>query len=221
MKWMRAEEQDWVGWEEQFARFLVNGAGHDAAHDHGHVLRVVGNAKALAAAEGARWEVVVPAAWLHDCVAVPKDSSQRPHASRLAAEKAAAFLVEAGYPTGEIQAIKHAIVAHSYAAQIAPQTVEAMVVQDADRLDALGAVGIARCFIVGGHLGLQLYDLDEPFPEVRTADDKRFIVDHFFAKLFRLAEQMNTRAGRREADRRTAVMRRFLAHLDSEIKGKL
>lgn len=215
---MQARKQlDWDKWEEKFAQFLNQETGQDPAHDRGHVLRVVANAKGIAAKEGARLEVVVPAAWLHDCVIVPKNSEQRQMASRLAAERASGFLLASGYPAAEIPAIEHAIAAHSFSAAIVPETLEAEVVQDADRLDAIGAIGIARCFAVGGALDTQLYDLREPFPGNREADDRAYVIDHFFVKLLKLAEQMRTRSGRQEADRRTDFMRQFLTQLRREI----
>ena len=218
---MRAGIQDWEDWEEQFTAFIAQGSAEDPAHDLGHILRVVANAKALAASEGARLDVVVPAAWLHDCVSVPKDSVERHQASRRAAAEATDFLRRSGYPPEEIEDIAHAIRAHSFTAQIAPETLEAKVVQDADRLDAIGAIGIARCFAVAGVLGLPLYQLDEPFPEARSADDKQYAVDHFYTKLLGLAREMNTEAGRVEAERRTQIMRQFLAELGVEIAGSL
>ncbi len=211
------KDKDWVGWEERFAQFLDQETGEDAAHDRGHILRVVANAKAIAAQEGARLAVVVPAAWLHDCVVVPKNSDQRHLASTLAAQQAAAFLLENGYPADEIPAVEQAIAAHSFSAGIYPETLEAQVVQDADRLDAIGAIGIGRCFAVGGALRTPFYALDEPFPREREADDRAYVVDHFFVKLLKLAERMNTEAGRREARRRTEFMRAYLAQLDHEI----
>lgn len=214
------QQQDWVIWEERFAQFLEEETGQDPAHDRGHILRVVANAKELATVEDARLAVVIPAAWLHDCVIVPKNSEHRQSASRLAAKRAGAFLLESGFPAGEIPAIEHAIAAHSFSAKIAPQTLEARVVQDADRLDAVGAIGIARCFALGGAMDTQFYDLGEPFPEVRQADDSAYVVDHFFVKLLKLADQMNTEAGRQEALKRTVFMRQFLSQLADEINFK-
>ncbi|MFN2140578.1 MAG: HD domain-containing protein [Candidatus Promineifilaceae bacterium] len=208
---------DWDKWEDRFAQFINEETGQDPAHDRGHVLRVVANAKGLAAKEGARLEVVVPAAWLHDCVVIPKNSEKRRIASTLAAERAAEFLMESGYPAQEIPAIKHAIAAHSFSAGIVPQTLEAKVVQDADRLDAIGAIGIARCFAIGGALDTQLYDLQEPFPEDREADDRVYAIDHFYVKLLKLAEFMHTLSARHEADQRTAFMRQYLAQLGDEL----
>lgn len=205
-------------WEPRFEGFVEqSGSGSDGAHDLAHVHRVVANARRLAALEGARLEVVLPAAWLHDCVVVSKDSALRAAASSLAAEKAGDFLRGSGYPARLIPGVEHAVRAHSFSARIPPRTREAEVVQDADRLDALGAIGIARCLAVGAALGRRLYDPREPFPETRPPDDKTNTLDHFYLKLFRLADTMTTAAGKAEAQRRTAFMREYIAQLRREI----
>ncbi len=210
-------------WEAQFAAFIAPAlaANSDPAHDLAHVQRVVANARLLAAAEKADPAVVLPAAWLHDCVVLPKDSARRAEASRLAAESAGAFLRQAGYPAELIPAIEHAIAAHSFSAGISPHTLEAKVVQDADRLDALGAIGIARTLMLGGTMGKPLYDADEPLPRQRVADDRANVIDHFYVKLLRLAERMHTTAGRREGERRTRLMRLYLDELGRELAGGL
>ena len=182
-----------------------------------HIQRVVTTAKQLAAAEQAIREIVIPAAWLHDCVIVPKNAPDRALASTLAAQAARAFLAECDYPAAYLAPIEHAIAAHSFSAGIAPRTLEARVLQDADRLDALGAIGIARCFAVGGALGRPLYDPHEPLPATRPPDDSANSVDHFFVKLLRLEATMHTAAGRDEARRRTAFMQAFLQQLGCEI----
>ncbi|HEY1014227.1 MAG TPA: hydrolase, partial [Herpetosiphonaceae bacterium] len=116
-------------WEPLFERLVrAEMAAADAAHDLAHIHRVVAVAKALAAGEGADPAVVVPAAWLHDCVSVPKDSPIRAQASRLAADRAAALLAEHGYPAEHLDGIRHAIAAHSFSAKIEPATPEARVV---------------------------------------------------------------------------------------------
>ena len=209
---------NWSEWESKFEQFNHSQmADSDAAHDSEHIKRVVKSAKALAEIENAQLEVVIPAAWLHDCVTVPKNSPQRSQASRLAAEAAAAFLREAGYPESFIPGIAHAITTHSFSANIPPETIEAKVVQDADRLDAIGAIGIARCLMVGVSFGIDLYNGEEPFPQKREPNDKQFIIDHFYVKLFKLVDTMQTNAGRTEAERRTQFMRDYLAQLATEI----
>ena len=196
----------------------------DAAHDLAHVRRVVLWAERLGAEEGADPEVVVPAAWLHDVVAVPKDSPDRPRASRLAAQAASDWLgARDDFPAEKISAVAHAIEAHSFSAGIAPRTVEARVVQDADRLDALGAIGIARCYATAGAFGSALVHPDDPVPgepPSRPLDDARFATDHFYTKLLGLPATMRTASGRREAERRAGFMRGFLAQLAEETGGR-
>jgi len=204
-------------WEPRILRFIADQPGGDPGHGLIHLRRVVGTAVALAAEEGARMDIVLPAAWLHDCVHVAKDSPDRKRASRLAAVHASEFLERSGYPADVLPAIRHAIEAHSYSAGIPPTTVEAKIVQDADRLDALGAIGIARCIAVGAALGRPLYEPDDPFCERRAPDDAGASVDHFYSKLLKLAATMQTQAGRKEAERRTEFLRAFIAQLRSEI----
>ena len=205
-------------WESQFESWLRTKDGGDAAHGLDHVKRVVANAKRLANASDANLSVVVPAAWLHDCVSVAKDSDLRSQASSLAAKEAREFLARSDYPAQWLDAIEHAIEAHSFSAGIAPETKEAKIVQDADRLDALGAIGIARCLQTGTAMGSVLYDCDDPFADGRVADDKVSTIDHFYTKLLTLADTMQTDGGRSEANRRTEFMQQYLAQLRQEIE---
>ena len=182
-----------------------------------HLMRVVSTAHRLADEEGAAIDVVMPAAWLHDCVHVPVTSPDRPRASVMAGDAALAFLRGIGYSASLHDAVHHAIAAHSFSARITPESIEARVVQDADRLDAIGAIGIARCLMLGGQLGRVLYDADDPFAERRQPSDRISSLDHFYTKLLTLAGTMQTASGRREADRRTAFMTTYLQQLRSEI----
>lgn len=202
---------------EAFVRARMAG---DAAHDLAHVRRVVAAARVLGEAEGADLGVVVPAAWLHDCVTVPKGSPDRARASGLAAAVAAAWLRGQGVAEPVVAAVAHAVEAHSFSAGVAPETLEARVVQDADRLDALGAIGVARLFATAGAMGSALAHPTDPVPAeppARALDDRRWAVDHFFAKLFALPAQLHTAAARREAERRVAFMRAFLRQLGTEV----
>jgi uncharacterized protein len=194
------------------------GLDGDVAHGLEHIRRVVANAKHLAVAEGARLDVVVPAAWLHDCVAVPKDSPERARASRLAANEAVRLLGTWGVADELLPAIAHAIEAHSFSAGITPLTIEAGVLQDADRLDALGAVGLARVLMLGAELGRPFYVPDDPFCERRPPDDLASSIDHFYTKLLGLAATFTTAAGRAAAERRTQTLRRFLDDLRHELE---
>ena len=192
-------------------------AGNDVAHDLEHIRRVVSNARHLAREEGARLDVVIPAAWLHDCVHVPKNSPERSRASALAAAEAVRVLAEWGQDPKTLPAIAHAIEAHSFSAGVTPETIEAQVLQDADRLDALGAVGIARCLMLGGTLGRPFYVPEDPFCANRDPDDLASTIDHFYTKLLHVGAQCRTTSGRREAERRTDLMRRYLGSLAHEL----
>ncbi|MGC6426703.1 MAG: HD domain-containing protein [Akkermansiaceae bacterium] len=204
-------------WIKTFRGFLSALEEGDPAHDLQHIERVVLNTRALAETEGLPLEVLLPAAYLHDCVHIAKDSPERSQASRLAADRAIEFLREKNYPAEHFRAIHHAIEAHSFSAGISPRTIEAKVLQDADRIDALGAVGLSRCLMLGGHLGSQLYHRDDPFCQNRPAEDAKYCVDHFFAKLLSLKDTMQTEAGRQLAEERTNVLHSFLDQLKREI----
>ena len=203
--------------QQQCLWFLGKSTPADAAHDLSHVKRVVKNCSYLTDIENANPIVTVASAWLHDCVAVAKDSPLRSQGSRLAAAAATVFLSEISYPEELLPEVYHAIEAHSFTADIPPRSLEAQVVQDADRLDSLGAIGIARCLLVGGHLNRPLFDFTDPFCDSREPDDSLYTIDHFYSKLFKLPDTMQTQAGRDEARRRAALMQEYLDNLRSEI----
>lgn len=188
----------------------------DPSHDFLHISRVVANAMKLAAEEGADLNVVLPAAYFHDFITVPKNDPRRAQASQLSAAAATEYLAGIGYPSQYLDAVAHAIAAHSFSAGIVPETLEAKVVQDADRLDSLGAIGIARCFATNALMQTAFYDAGEFFPETRVADDKKQAVDHFFVKLFKLPDMMQTESARAEGRRRTAFMREYLEKMRDE-----
>lgn len=204
--------------EHQLKDYVVQQMTTDPAHDLSHIERVVTAAKSFAITENAKPEVVIPAAWLHDCVSLPKNHPERRNSSKLAGIEAIRVLAEINYPVIFFDEIKHAIEAHSYSANIIPRTIEAAIVQDADRIDALGAIGIARCIQVSSSFNARLYSDDDPFCQQREYNDRAFCVDHFYNKLFKLENTMNTEAGRREAHKRTAYMKGFLAQLQDEIE---
>lgn len=205
---------DWQARFEQKALTLYPAS--DPSHDILHIRRVVRMARKLAATEGADIRVVEPAAWFHDCVIVAKNDPRRAEASRLSADAAIVMLREMGYDAALLDAIHHAIAAHSYSAGIAPETAEAKIVQDADRLDGLGAIGIARCFTVGALLSRPFYQDGDILAARRAPDDKAQTIDHFFVKLFKTAETLQTAAGRAEGARRADYMRDYLARFAAE-----
>ena len=97
------------------------------------------------------------------------------------------------------------------------KTLEAKVLQDADRLDAIGAIGIARCFATSADMKRPFYATDDPFCRTRDPDDKQWGIDHFYKKLLRIADGLHTATARAMARDRAEFMRGYLAQLEREI----
>ena len=199
---------------------MLGPAGTDGSHDLTHIQRVWRNALSIAATEpAADTELLLAAVILHDCVAVEKDSPLRSQASRLSAERARDLVQPLGWSAERVDALAHAIATHSFSAGLTPETLEARIMQDADRLDAIGAIGVARCFYIGGRLQSGLYSSDDPAAENRPLDDKRFVLDHFKAKLFQVVDGFLTPAGQAMAAERSQTMHTFVSIFLSEIGG--
>lgn len=189
----------------------------DAAHDLGHILRVARLARVMAAEEGAEAEVCVAAALLHDLVYRPKNHPESSLTARLAADLVPQWCRETPGLEAKAEAIAAAVASHSWSGGQAPGSLEAAVVQDADRLEALGAIGIARVFATGASFGAGLWHPEDPWAEGRDLDDKAWSLDHFERKLLKLAAGMTTAAGRRRAVAREAVLTAYLASLRREL----
>jgi uncharacterized protein len=198
--------------------------GHDPAHDGLHLARVVENARWLVAEEAARGRsanpfVVEAACWLHDLVQLPKGSGQPGESARLSSAEAALILTSLGVSVAEVEEIQHAIASHSFSGGLVPRTTEAAIVQDADRLDALGAVGLARLWATAATLGSLLYDPDDPAAQTRPLNDRHYALDHIPAKLVKLPALMNTESGRAAAEERLATVLLFRDRFMAEIRG--
>ncbi|HEX8683549.1 MAG TPA: HD domain-containing protein [Ardenticatenaceae bacterium] len=179
----------------------------DAAHDWHHIERVFRNGLAIAATEPEANAVVLRAALLlHDV-----GEKRFGHGNAVVTiEEVADLLAPFEVPSEAVPAIVTAINEHSFTRGAKPSTLEAAIVQDADRLDAIGAIGVARAFAYGGANGRPLYD----------PDDLTNSIQHFHDKLFHLTERMNTREGRRLAEARHAFMERFVAEFMHEWNGE-
>lgn len=191
----------------------------DAAHDLAHADRVWSNAVDIASGEGLETgRVLLCAAYLHDLVALPKDHPHRARAATLSSQAAGPIMAALGLTPTEISAARHAIEAHSFSGGVEPASDAARVLRDADRLEALGAIGVARCFAVSGALGRGLFHHSDPFATARTLDDRTFALDHFATKLLRLPDTFLTETGRTLARARAATMRRYLEELAGELE---
>ena len=190
---------------------------NDSAHDFEHIMRVYKNAKKLCKQEKVNEKLVLCAVLLHDIVSYPKSDKRSKNSSIDSAKKAIIILKRYGFTENEITIISDAIREHSFSQKKTPKTIEGEILQDADRLDALGAIGIARVFATGGSLKRPFYNIDDPFCKKRNADDKIWTLDHFFQKLLKLEFLMNTKSGKIEAKKRTRILKEYLKQLKNEI----
>lgn len=190
---------------------------NDSAHDFQHTMRVYKNAQKICKKEKANEKLVLSAALLHDIVSYPKSDKRSKISSIESAKKSKKILEKLDFTKKEITIISDAIHDHSFSQNKIPKTIEGKILQDADRLDALGAIGIARVFATGGSLKRPFYNIDDPFCKRRIPDDHTWTVDHFFAKLFKLESLMNTKSGKAEAKKRTRILKEFLNQLKQEI----
>ena len=189
----------------------------DGAHDLGHLRRVWKQAQLIAMDEPCDLEVLLAATMFHDLVNLPKSHPDRASASRLSAEAACLFLRQDGFALEKLPAVAHAITAHSFSAAVPPESPEARILQDADRLEALGAIGIARMFHVSGQMGGGLFDAADPLARARPLDDRAFALDHIEVKLLKIADSMQTVTGRAVAIERADWMLSCRSRLLREI----
>jgi uncharacterized protein len=205
--------------EERIKRKVKNILeGREPAHDYQHVVRVYKNAKMIGQREGGIMEILLPAVLLHDIVIYPKGSRKSARSSDDSADMAENILQTYGYPKKTIDSISYCIRSHSYSNQLVPASLEGRILQDADRLDALGAIGIARTFSVSGSEKRAFYKADDPFCRSnRKPDDRDWTLDHFQTKLLKLGDLMHTKTAKKIAQERTRFMLRFIRQLQKEI----
>ena len=190
---------------------------NDSAHDFDHIMRVFKNAQKICKKENAREKLVLSAVLLHDIVSYPKSDKRSKSSSIKSAEKSRNILKKFNFTKEEIQIISDAIRDHSFSRNKIPTTLEGKILQDADRLDAIGAIGIARVFAVSGSEKRPFYNIKDPFCKNRTPNDEIWALDHFYRKLLKLEFLMNTKSGKIEAKKRTKVLKDFLNELKKEI----
>ena len=192
--------------------------GRDPAHDFYHIKRVYKNAKIIGRHERTNMDILLPAVLLHDIVMHPKGSAKSSKSADESADLAEDILQSYGYPQDEITQICYCIKMHSYSKKFIPASIEGKILQDADRLDALGAIGIARTFSVGGSENRKLYNANDPFYRtIREVDDIQWTLDHFQTKLLKLEYSMHTETGKKMAQERTSFMLLFIRQLQKEI----
>ncbi len=196
-------------------------AGEATGHDWWHTERVWRMGRRLAEAEGADTRIVELAALLHDIEDFKFSGDER-----ASGRAAGGWLRNQGVDEATVAHVVGIIDGLSFKSKDQPRlpTVEGRVVQDADRLDALGAIGVARAFAYGGWKGTPLHDPTVPARLGMSGDEYRAhlgtTVNHFHEKLLLLRDLMNTPSARRLADERHRYMVTFLARFDAEWEGE-
>lgn len=194
--------------------------GDDAAHDFDHVLRVLALVRHIGPREGADMRILEAATLLHDVARSEEARCGVDHALA-GAERSRTIVREWGYSEAEAEAIAAAIAAHRFRNECRPTTIEAQVLYDADKLDAIGAIGIGRAFAFAGRTGQALW---RPVPEGAQATQSVDPSCHspnieFVVKLSRLADSMYTATARAMARERHAYMVAFFKRLEEEMRG--
>ncbi|EDM37497.1 metal-dependent phosphohydrolase [Pedobacter sp. BAL39] len=198
-------------------------AGAEAGHDWFHIERVFHNAKAINETEQGNWLVVALAALLHDIA----DAKFHNGDEEIGPKTAADFLTMKGVDPDVIQHVRDIISNMSYKSSLGEVTFrskEMEIVQDADRLDAIGAIGIARAFTYGGYKNRALYDPAIP-PNLQMSKDEYKnttapTINHFYEKLLKLKDLMNTGKGKAIAAQRHDFMEAYLEQFLQEAEGK-
>ncbi|MFT4553500.1 MAG: hypothetical protein ACI9S8_002140 [Chlamydiales bacterium] len=207
-------------WKKRFEDWHRNNScDDDGSHDVSHFRRVANMALEMVSnsQESVDSDILIAAAYFHDIVNLPKNHPNRALASTLSGKKADEILRSLSFPKDKLNAVSHAIAAHSFSAQIPPETLEAKYLQDADRMEALGAIGLMRTFYISGKLQRSCYDSKDPLAKHRPLDDSNYGLDHFEVKLLRLKDQMQTNAGKSMAQERVDTLIRFRKELVEEI----
>ena len=192
--------------------------GADSAHDQGHAMRVLKLAEIIGKAEGADLTVLRPAALLHDIGCAPKHLGKEKESEDRTLVIARALLAKAGYSLKEMNAVLGMIGVHGYSRGIVPKDLEGKILQDADRLDAMGAIGIARTFLVGGSTNRPMYHLTDPWAKDREVDDKAYNLDHFKRKLLKLKDGMHTATARKLAKERHEFLEKYIEQMKKELE---
>ena len=186
---------------------------NDPAHDFEHVMRVYRNAERICKIENGNKKLILSAVLLHDIIKIKNQKNSALKSAKLS-EK---ILKDNNFLDVEIRIISDAIKEHSFSKGKIPSTIEGKILQDADRLDAIGAIGLARVFSFSGSNNRPFYDPKDPFSKNRSVNDNKWALDHFFEKLLLLEGKMNTKTGKTLAKKRTKTLKIFLKEIKNEI----
>ena len=198
----------------------------DPVHDFDHIRRVLALAERVAAAEGADREIVRAAVLLHDAAGASPGAESGPRATHheASADFAGEVLASEGWPEERIEAVQHCIRAHRFRGTEAPRTLEAQILFDCDKLDVLGAIGVARTVAYAALAGQPL--TGEPSEKFKATGEKEPGEPHtpyheFLFKLSKVKDRMQTATARQIAEERHRYLEEYFARLRREVNGEL
>lgn len=194
------------------------GTKTDPSHDFQHAFRVYQLAKKIGTFEKADMDILIPAALFHDIIVYPKNDPRSKRETQESADLIATILKEVkGYPQKKIDHVVTCITQCSFSKGIMPDLLEAKILQDADRLEATGAISIMRTFSSGGQMYVPFYDPLDPFCK-KGSVAFRSSLDLFYLRLLLVEKRMHTKLAKRMAKRRTIFLKKFLGELKLELK---
>ncbi len=196
-------------------------SGSRGSHDLDHTLRVHALAQRIGKIENANLEILSVAAYLHDIARKIQDESKGRicHAQK-GAELSIKLLRSLNYSESKISEVAHCIRTHRYRGKLKPQSKEAKILFDADKLDSIGAVGIGRTFLYAGEIGAKLYNKSTNLNQTKQYTQEATAYREFALKLKFVKDRMLTKTGKRLAKERHDFMMLFFERMDIEIQGR-
>jgi uncharacterized protein len=202
-------------------------SGESSGHDINHLVRVLNIATTINRLEGGDADVVSVAAYLHDIHRLVEKQTKTYCSPKDSLPKIKEILEQISFPENKTDMVLHCIEFHEEyqfsQAGVTVEDIETLILQDADNLDAIGAIGVGRTFAYGGSKGLPMWIVDrslnrETYDESQPDPDT---ISHFYSKLLKLKSNMNTVTGKEMAQKRHEFMELFLDHFFKEWKGEL
>lgn len=190
----------------------------DPSHDINHALRVLAISEKIATAENADFDIIVPSALFHDVISYPKNHHKRLHSSKESAEFAKRILKNIeSFPKNKIGQVYESVNLCSFTKGLKPDFLEGQILQDADSLEATGAVSIMRTFSSAGMMNKTFYDVSDPFCKKRKPDDSKYALDLFFTRLLVIQSRLYTKTAKNIAKKRANFLKAFLKELKVEL----
>jgi len=193
----------------------------DVSHDFEHTLRVLSNAERIAKEENGDFDIIVPAALFHDLIVYPKNHPNKHKSQEESSEVAERILNGfSNFPKEKIEKVKICILECSFSKGIVPELLESKILQDADGLEATGAISIMRTYASTGQMKRPFYNSEDPFCENREPSASDFALDLFYERLLKVIDRIHTKTAKKIARRRTDFLIDFLKEFKLELKEK-